>query len=448
LSASVFGFASGKVEHEMTHEIGKGLIRWTGIGLIALVAAGAALSQRTVGPVERGSIYMTPRQKDWSKMGIYVGSPKAVAEFRSMRPDAIKVAHGRFQHFCPRDERAWAIFPYSELKAFEAEEVAAGRDPIFVTATYEGKKRPVYFKWSLGTLREDKPTAPEEQWRQAVNVQDNRYIRFWIEQYAQKLRKPDIPNVWIGSDECAFIYSLYGVIDDEGKFVPNVKWDRPFPQDEEAFLTGIKAFFRKLKQTAPEIKVMCNLGSLKDWRRFPEIYADVPGIMSEDITTFLNAEASSSVRAKAYQLLQWFVWAAEVKKVVLLRAQLAQNSEELVRTALMTYLLTRGENFFFAPQGLQAKDIVDMGQVTAMQSALGKPAGTMQSTKEANTSGEGYRLYSRRCRNGIVYLNLTGKTKTIPLPEDGTYYNHSGQRVREITLDDLTGDYALTRPTE
>jgi hypothetical protein len=47
---------------------------------------------------------------------------------------------------------------------------------------------------------------------------------------------------------------------------------------------------------------------------------------------------------------------------------------------------------------------------------------------------------------GIVYLNLTGKTKSLALPTDQTYYDRSGQRVREITLDDLAGDYVLARP--
>ena len=82
----------------------------------------------------------------------------------------------------------------------------------------------------------------------------------------------------------------------------------------------------------------------------------------------------------------------------------------------------------------------------AMQSAPGKPTGLMQSTRETRSPNEGYRLYSRRCERGIVYLNLTGKQKTVTLPEDGTYYNRSGSRVRTMTLEDMTGDYVLTQP--
>jgi hypothetical protein len=108
----------------------------------------------------------------------------------------------------------------------------------------------------------------------------------------------------------------------------------------------------------------------------------------------------------------------------------------------------RGDNFFFAPQGPRASDIVNMEQVNATIQALGAANGSMHAMREEGTPNDGYRLYSRRYRNGIVYLNLTGKRKTISLPTDRTYYNRSGQRVREITLDDLRGDYVLTRPSQ
>lgn len=390
---------------------------------------------------------MAPRHKDWTQFGVYVGSPKAIQIWKAMRPDAIKVAHGRIQHFCPKDENAWAFFPYGELKAYEAEEISAGRDAIFVTATYEGKKRPVYFKWSLGSPKDgETPKRHQTEWKQLVNVQDDRYVRFWAEHYAHKIMPSDIRNMWMGADDCAFMYSLYGVLDDEGKFVSNVKWDRPFPQNNDEFLRAVAAFFRKLKRTAPDIKVMCNLGSLQDWRKFPEVYADVPGIMNENIVWFLDIDVRDYVRAKVYQNMMWYTWAAEQKKVVLLRAVISNNDEQSVRTALMTYLLVRGDNFFFAPQGLKVMDIVDMNRVATLQSAIGKPIEKLQTQVDPGTQKEGFRLYTRRCQNGIVYLNMTGKRKTVPLPENQTYYDRFGQRIREITLNDLEGGFALTRP--
>ncbi|MDW8206687.1 MAG: hypothetical protein RMJ43_02535 [Chloroherpetonaceae bacterium] len=388
---------------------------------------------------------MTPRNNDWSSVGIYVGSPRSMAIFRAMRPEAIKVAHGRFQHFCPKDETAWAFFPYSALKEYEATEVAAGRAPLFVTATYAGRKRPVYFRWSLGVSGAgEKPTRPEQEWKQAVNVRDERYLTFWIERYARRLLPADLQNVWIGLDDCAVIYALYGVLDDEGRFVPGVPWDPPFPQNAEEWAQAYRSFFSRLQRMAPEIKVICNLASMDDWRRFPEVYVDAPGIMAEDIVHFLNTEPKAYVRAQVYHRLHWYLWAARQNKVALLRAIVARNEEARVRTATVTYLLVRGANFFFAPQGPRVADIVPFSQVERIQRDLGAPAGEMQSTPEDRGPNEGYCLYSRPYQNGIVFLNLTGKRKTIALPGDRVFYARSGQRVTQIVLDDLQGDYVLT----
>lgn len=441
--------ASEKVEGAMKNISQRDLFRAVGVGLFLLCSTGGANTQRSVGPVERGSIFMTPKQNDWSQVGIYVGNPKAVAAFKAMRPDAIKVAHGRIQHFCPKDENAWAVFPYSELKAYEEAEIAAGRDPIFVTATYQGKKRPVYFKWSLGSPKDgEAPKKPQAEWRQAVNVQDDRFVRFWVERYARKIWPKEIRNMWMGADECAFMYSLYGVLDDAGKFVSNVKWDRLFPQNNAEFLNGIETFFRKLKQTAPDVNVMCNLGSLEDWRKFPEVYADVPGIMSEDIVEFMKVDPKAYVRRRAYEILLIADWMAQRNRVALLRAIVPDSKEETLATVVSAYTLVRGENFFFAPQGPKAVDTVDIARLTAMQNALGKPTEPMQSEREPGTSNDGYRWYSRRCGNGLVFLNLTGKTKTVSLPASQTYYDRAGKRIRAITLDDVTGDYVLTRPPQ
>ena len=71
--------------------------------------------------------------------------------------------------------------------------------------------------------------------------------------------------------------------------------------------------------------------------------------------------------------------------------------------------------------------------------------GTMTEVREPNTPNDGFQLYSRRCQNGIVYLNLTGKQKVITLPTDAVYTDRSGQRVQTLTLDDLSGDYVLCR---
>jgi hypothetical protein len=188
---------------------------------------------------------------------------------------------------------------------------------------------------------------------------------------------------------------------------------------------------------------MTNLGSMKDWRQFPEVFADVPGLLSENISFFRNSAIMPFVRLKAYQLLQWYKWAGEQRKVALLRAIIDRNEPEWIRTSLVTYLLVRGDNFLFSPQGPRAKDIVDWSQVETMQEAIGKPTGALQEVREPDALNDGFRLYSRRCRNGIVYLNMTGKQQTITLPTDAVYKDRSGQRVESLALDDLSGDYVL-----
>lgn len=67
--------------------------------------------------------------------------------FGRMRPDAVKAPHGHFQHVAPADPGD--DFPYSEFKDYNAKEVAAGKPPLLVAATFAGKKRPVFFSWPL-----------------------------------------------------------------------------------------------------------------------------------------------------------------------------------------------------------------------------------------------------------------------------------------------------------
>src|SRR5258708_32712745 len=104
--------------------------------------------------------------------------------FGSMAGEEIKARHGNMQHFALADPGD--SFPFNELKAFEAAEVAAGRPPIFVTATYAGKKRPVYFAGHLQLDGNNRPTAPSSQWSQAVNLRDDRFIKIDSHIYLHK----------------------------------------------------------------------------------------------------------------------------------------------------------------------------------------------------------------------------------------------------------------------
>ncbi|MCL4401829.1 MAG: hypothetical protein M1436_04065, partial [Acidobacteria bacterium] len=201
-------------------------------------------TRRTVAASEIGLLFMDPNGFGWRDVGGVVQAPNS-SVYSLLRPEAVKVVHGRFHIFKPTDDRTWAWFPYSDLKQFEAEEAAAGGPPVFVTATYQGKRRPVLWAWSLG-LQDNRPTTPADEWERAVNVGDERFIRFWLNRYVRGVlmkRVPRVQNLWVGLDECAFKWDIYGVLDDNNQFVRGVPWDPPFPQNAAEYLSSVESFF-------------------------------------------------------------------------------------------------------------------------------------------------------------------------------------------------------------
>ena len=179
--------------------------------------------------------------------------------------------------FRETDQSNWAWFPYSALRVYEGQEIAAGRPPIFITAYYQGKTRQVVWNWSLGLQGRDSgiPTTPPSQWEYAVNVADDRFIDFWINNYIRPnilAEYAGLQNAWVGLDECAFIPALYGVIDDSGNFVSGVQWDAPFPQNDSQYYQSINRFFTRVSALAPDIKLMPNSGGIADWSQFSTVF--------------------------------------------------------------------------------------------------------------------------------------------------------------------------------
>lgn len=411
------------------------------LSLIGIFPA-SARAQRTVTPNEHASIFAYPQGSSWSVFGAYVGA-EHYNFYTQMAPDALKIRQGRFQHFCPRDQSDYARFPYQELKAYEAQEIAAGRPPIFVTATYQGKKRPVYFNWSLNLVN-NRPTSATKEWMQAVNVADQRYINFWTG-YARGWQSPLLKNQWQGVDACAFMYSLYGVIDDQGNFVSNVRWDAPFAQNTQEFLTSVRTFMARIQQQAPDINIMCNLGSLEDWNTFPYVYASIPGLMAEDIQPRLYITAAYN-RAKIYQVFSAIQWMSLQQRVCLLRASVRKNNADDLRSALICYTLNKGANCFFAPRYDGTVMEVPQSLYAAWKTAIGEPTQNPQSVRETGSLNEGFRLYSRVTSKGILYLNLTGRDKVIPLDPRWRYTDLNGNPITSLLVRDGQGDFARFRP--
>lgn len=398
-------------------------------------------ADRTMIDNERGLFYGKPDGSDWSQIGAYAGAVDDQSAFQAMNPDAIKIALGRFQHFAPEDDTKWSLFPYSKLKAFNEQEVAAGRAPIFITATYEGKKRPVYFQWLMGSSGSGNTASPpDSDWAQAVNVGDDRFIRFWIDEYARKIvLAHHTPNLWIGLDNCAFQYNLYGVFDDNNNFVEPSHWDSPFPQNEEEYLASIKYFFQRVKELAPDIHLTCNMGDLADYTRFPEIYANIDGAVQEDMLYSFGPSAYQ--RKEFYHIYTNLAWLGSAGKVGLIDFQSLQPGNGLddrLRAAYIIYQLVRGVNFFHGFQFNVPE--VPPAQYRDMGNGLGAPVAP---ATVIQAGAEGYNLYSREMEGGIIYLNMTGAPVTVDLPAGHTYYDRQGHAITQLSIPDLSGDYAV-----
>lgn len=411
-----------------------------------------APAARTVIDNEVGSIFTWPVASSgftWQETGAIVNVSQFFRDFTNLNPQTIKVIHARFHVFKPSDDRSWSWFPYSAFRAYEAKEVAAGRPPLFVTATYQGKRRPVLWAWSLG-LNGKTPTAPSSEWRYAVNVQDERFIQFWIQRYVREVLYAGLSNVqnlWVGLDECAFMKDLYGVLDDNNQFVSGGTWDQPFPQDESQYLNSINTFFTRVKALAPDVKLMANSGGLKDWKQFSHAFA-APGIMVEEYNWVVNAANvtySPYTRNEQLNQITEYSNAASNGKVMIMQTYVPANDPVKIRSAYGMYFLMKGPNTFFAPTIAGTSSPIPLASYSGLTSALGNPTGPVQSVQNTTTPSywPGYRLYWRQFDGGIVYSNWTGSTRTIPLPTGSLYFDLNGNPITQITVPDLTAGYAL-----
>ena len=414
--------------------------------LLVLVAALLPLvsahgQNRTVVSKDAGSMFQKPNGFSYSEYGIFEGAyPPG-----SLDPNALQVLYAKMNQFSPSDATAVRGFPYSQLKTYEAQQVAAGQAPIFVTATYEGKSRPVVFSWSLNLVN-GVATAPSQNWQYAVNVSDPRYVHFWVNNYARAILGKaayNTPNLWFQLDECAFDYDIFGVLDDNNKFVAGVTWDAPFAQSAPEYLTSVASFFNQLHQLAPDIRVMPNIGTTTDPTQFPTIFENVPGAMHENLYSW-HANSIGYIRNLWYtQDFPLYTWLASQNRVVLMRALLPPGDSNALTSSFVVYSLLKGPNFFFAPGGSTNALNVDPSEWQGPEAMLGQPTAAMTSTQQPGM-GAGYRLFSRTFQGGTVYLNWTGSTQTIKLSSASKYWNPQGQPVTEIVLPDATGTYVTT----
>jgi hypothetical protein len=412
--------------------------------LARVAAAQQTVPHRTTLDTELGGFFISQTDgSPWSAYGAFVGVASAYsASF--FDPLAIKANYTRFHVFKPSDDTDWNYFPYTSLRSYEAREVAAGRPPIFITATYQGKKRPVLWAWSLA-LSNGVPTTPQQNWQYAVNVGDDRFIRFWVNQYLRPMMwndMYDVPNLWWGVDESAFSYELYGVLDDNNRFVAGVPWDSPFPQNASAYAASIATFFTRLEALTPDVRTLPNLGTMDDPGKFQTIFADAPGLVQEG---FYEPNPSGYSRNAWLPYFDGVSWFGAQGRIAVLRAVLSRTDR--VTDAYAMYQLVKGPNFFFAPMYDDNGAAVPRSQYARMEADLGAPLSAYESVLEPGMWG-GYRLFWRMYEGGVVYMNWTGKTRTVTLPADRQYYDTTGRLVTQITMADATSAYVSTTPLE
>lgn len=397
---------------------------------------------RTVIDKEVGSVFQTASGFPFTAYGAFVGTPAGTLD-----PDALRVTLARFDKFKPADDTTPKSFPYTKLRQYEAQEVAAGRAPIFITATYQGKKRQVYFSWSL-KLVNNAPTAPSQNWEAAVNVKDDRFIHFWIQQYIRPILWQPLystPNQWFELDEGAYNWGIFGVLDDSNHFVASIPWDAPFPTDEAGYLDSVATFFSRLKELAPDIRTMPNIGTMSDPTHFPAIFANVPGIINENIYGWGPVPTTYTRNNWFRQNLTYIPQFAAQGGVGIMRAVLPGGDSNALVSSFVMYSLLKGPNFFFAPGGTAGAANIPPSQWAGMKAVLGNPVAPMQSGSPTS-KGAGFRLYSREFEGGKVYLNWTGVTQVINLDSSKKFFDPAGHAVTQVQLADSRATYVTTTP--
>ena len=405
---------------------------------VALLPSAVAQQQyRTVIDKELGSMFQQAAGFPYSEYGIIQNSYT-----NPLDPAAIRVLMAHFQHFAPAEDTQVRGFPYSALRAYEVQQLTEGKPRIFATATYAGKSRPVLFSWSLA-LRNGRPTTSPAQWEYAVNVQDPRFIHFWINHYMQPMmatyqKWPMAgPNLAFHLDQCTFLLSLYGVLDDNNNFIAGVPWDAPFPQNQAAFESAIQTFFTQVKTLAPNLVNLPNIGSISNPSHFPQLYANVAGALTENLLGWYP-HPGAFVRNQWYTgNFQYFSWLASQSRIMNLRALVPSGDPNALPTAFVVYSLLKGVNSFFAAGDTHGNSL-NPNTWAVMKAKLGDPTSSLQAS-QPSSAGNGYRLLWRNFEGGIVYLNWTGITQMIKFPR--AYFAPNGQQVTQITIPDGIGTY-------
>lgn len=421
------------------------------------VAASSQILERTVIDNERGMLFTPPPYDgDYYQMGLYMGRRDLMAQpgyaestFLNMQPDAVKgIGQVYLQHLCPEWDGYYIL---DELRAFECDEVRLGREPFLITATYQRKKRPVLWSRTLpGTPKAEE--SGTSLMRQAVNIGDERFIKFWVKNGIRKNLSPYALQNWgFCIDNCNFEQDLYAILDDAGTR-HRVVWDRPFPQTDAEWVDAAEFALKRIKELAPDLNVLVNSGiyPLNDMSRYTEVFEPIDGLLAEAFMTHdghVYGAYQGNNRAMFLDGIRRFLppFGTAAYKIQIFDIGIPPfHTLTEFLNCYLAHLVCAGPNSFIHPRVAWSPGIeADPHLYAAVKNALGLPVEPPQSAPEGLGG-----LWWRRHQGGIVYLNLTGTEKSVFLPADGPFYDSSGSLVSTIELSDGQADYVTTESGE
>jgi len=402
----------------------------------------AQVEERTVIDNERGFLSEI-FDGEYDKVGILLSDVERASV------EAIKLMQaGKLKQFSLPGFHNLGHFPYEEFIAFEAEELARGKDPIWITATHEGSKKPVIrrYHWRKSLYM-----------NQAVNIGDDRFTKFWVKNYVRTVLDAERLQNWgVYIDGIVAEQELYVVLDDEGNWY-NVPWDEPFPQNDQECAEAARHCLRRIKELAPDLIAINNGASDAAYPcGYEDIYGPTDGLLLElfcGLKNFLAEEGSpfDQDRSGFWEEIQRLIPpdGSDAYKIQIFPGQVySDEANRYLFSRFISYLMFSGPNAFFKPCNKNSPGgsrEVDPLLYADIKNALGSPISPPQSQREPGQE-EGFRLFWRRCEGGIIYFNMTGLTKTITLPDDSPYFDANGNPITTITLGDLEGEYATTEP--
>jgi hypothetical protein len=226
-----------------------------------------------------------------------------------MQAGAVRGIHGRFQQFATTTagERGLSKFPSDLLTTYETKEVANGRNPFWITGsvTVNGTQYTNQQVLSVPAYGNGQP--PDSAKYQPVNIGDDRYAQFFVQEYERGVLNPtNVANWWVGLDNSYFDRNNnYGMLIN-GNMVSLASnstetWNAPFAQSDAAWINAAMGVFTRIQQLAPDMKLLVNEATISDPSKFNSLFATTSGVELEGVF-------QSEINSPTYEPLRDQIW--------------------------------------------------------------------------------------------------------------------------------------------